>query len=204
MDIGGRRTGDISGFEEEEEERKLPRELPDDLPRSLNDRRSVPVHYAPETEMYDAWQGTNHAQGRNRPTVNQFPGQSQFLTAPVLAKPLQFSNLSLDDPEYGEALSSPRLGDSENRLVGMLAAQAAHRDGSVDKDENAIATNQKLSEDEKKGLLQRVLNMAASNGDVERIQKILGGRAKSYVDVDAPDEEGTSPIIYASCFVSMI
>lgn len=31
-------------------------ELPDDLPRSLDDRRSVPV-FQPETEMYDAWQG---------------------------------------------------------------------------------------------------------------------------------------------------
>jgi hypothetical protein len=31
-------------------------ELPDDLPKSLDDRRSVPVFQA-ETEMYDAWQG---------------------------------------------------------------------------------------------------------------------------------------------------
>jgi hypothetical protein len=32
-----------------------PQELPDDLPKSLDDRRSVPVFH--ETEMYDAWQG---------------------------------------------------------------------------------------------------------------------------------------------------
>ena len=30
--------------------------LPDDLPKSLDDRRSVPV-FSQETEMYDAWQG---------------------------------------------------------------------------------------------------------------------------------------------------
>ena len=30
--------------------------LPDDLPKSLDDRRSVPV-FPQETEMYDAWQG---------------------------------------------------------------------------------------------------------------------------------------------------
>ena len=30
-------------------------ELPDDLPKSLDDRRTVPVYQ--ETEMYDAWQG---------------------------------------------------------------------------------------------------------------------------------------------------
>lgn len=33
-----------------------PRKLPDDLPTSLDDRRSVPS-YGVETEMYDAWQG---------------------------------------------------------------------------------------------------------------------------------------------------
>lgn len=38
-------------------------ELPDDLPKSLDDRRSVPVFH--ETEMYDAWQGKHrpHEQG---------------------------------------------------------------------------------------------------------------------------------------------
>ena len=33
-----------------------PRKLPDDLPTSLDDRRSINT-YAGETEMYDAWQG---------------------------------------------------------------------------------------------------------------------------------------------------
>lgn len=33
-----------------------PRQLPDDLPRSLDDRRTVP-QIAGETEIYDAWQG---------------------------------------------------------------------------------------------------------------------------------------------------
>jgi uncharacterized tellurite resistance protein B-like protein len=83
----------------------------------------------------------------------------------------------------------------------MLAAQAAHRDGSVH-DEDAVALNEKLSEEEKKDILQKALNMAASNGDVERIERILKGRAKDFVDIDAPDEEGTTPLIYASCFVS--
>lgn len=34
------------------------RELPDDLPKSLDDRRSIPA-FQPETEMYDAWQGSD-------------------------------------------------------------------------------------------------------------------------------------------------
>lgn len=42
---------------EEEDAPARPRELPADLPRSLDDRRTVPS-YGEETEYYDAWQGT--------------------------------------------------------------------------------------------------------------------------------------------------
>jgi hypothetical protein len=96
-----------------------------------------------------------------------------------------------------------KMEDSDARLMEMLAAQAAHRDGSADDDEDDVASNEKLSDDKKRDILQKALNMAASNGDVERIQKILGGKAKDFVDINAPDEEGTSPLIYASCFVSL-
>jgi hypothetical protein len=84
----------------------------------------------------------------------------------------------------------------------MLAAQAHHReDGSSADDEDAIATDGKLTVDEKKALLQKSLNMAASNGDVKRVRRLVGGPAKEFVDVNAPDDEGTVPLIYASCFV---
>ncbi|OJJ44265.1 hypothetical protein ASPZODRAFT_71792 [Penicilliopsis zonata CBS 506.65] len=173
-----------------------PRALPDDLPKSLDDRRSEPV-FRPETEIYDAWQG-----------------QSQFLSTPLAAKPLSFS-LALDDhthddehelqAHYGRRLfsddSTARLEDSDSRLMEMLAAQAAHREvESLGADEENVATDAALSVEEKKHILQRSLNMAASNGDVERVNKLVGGAAKEFVDVNLPDEEGTVPLIYASCF----
>lgn len=84
----------------------------------------------------------------------------------------------------------------------MLAAQAQHReDGNVADNEDSIATDGKLGAEEKKALLQKSLNMAASNGDVERVRRLVGGPAKGFVDVNAPDDEGTVPLIYASCFV---
>ena len=43
-----------------------PRKLPDDLPKSLDDRRSFPS-YSGETEMYDAWQGSSMCFPRNCP-----------------------------------------------------------------------------------------------------------------------------------------
>ena len=152
-------------------------------------------------------------------------GQSQFLTTPVAAKPLSFS-LALDDhshddehnlqAHYGRGLAAAadddndstttaRLEDSDARLMEMLAAQAAHREvDSLGANEEAIATDEKLSDPEKKDILQRSLNMAASNGDVERVRKLLQGKAREYVDVNMPDEEGTVPLIYASCFVRAV
>ena len=100
--------------------------------------------------------------------------------------------------------NTARLEDSDARLMEMLAAQAAHREvDSLGADEDSIATDEKLTEAEKKDILQRGLNMAASNGDVERVHKLVNRKAKAreFVDVNMPDEEGTVPLIYASCFV---
>jgi len=83
----------------------------------------------------------------------------------------------------------------------MLAAQAAHQTGPGLDDEDALLANEKLSEDEKRDMLQKTFHMAASNGDVERVTKLLGGNARPLIDINAPDEDGTPPLIYASCFV---
>ncbi|KAI0395970.1 hypothetical protein F5Y17DRAFT_465435 [Xylariaceae sp. FL0594] len=163
-------------------EPKHPRTLPADLPKSLDDRRIVPTELVPETEMYDGWQG-----------------QSQFLTSPMLAKPLQFSNLTLDDPEYDQDLTKG-IADSDTRLMEMLQAQAQLHGGPTFEDVDTVADDDKLSEDEKKTMLQKALNMAASNGDLVQVNKILSGKAKDYVDANAPDEDGTPPLVYASCF----
>lgn len=129
-------------------------------------------------------------------------GQSQFLTSPVPAQPISF-NLSLDDDTDQDEDTAPTHQDSDSRLMEMLAAQAAHQeDVSSNGDEDAIAANKGTSEREKKSILQRALQIAASNGDVERVGRILHGPAREYVDLNAPDEEGTAPLIYASCFVS--
>lgn len=80
------------------------------------------------------------------------------------AKPLQFNSLSLDTNDYEPA---QKIDDSDTRLMEMLAAQAAHRDdGSDIEDEDAVAANNALTDEKKKEILQKALNMAASNGDV--------------------------------------
>ncbi|KAL1895362.1 hypothetical protein Cpir12675_003269 [Ceratocystis pirilliformis] len=161
-----------------------PKGLPDDLPRSLDDRRSTAVdHMVSETEIYDGWQQ-----------------QSQFLTSPIAAKPLDFGTLSLnDDKDYPEEISTgPK--DSDTRLMEMLAAQAAHQIGLSFEDDDEVAIDESRPESERREMLQKALNMAASNGDLNRVKRILNGKAKALVDVNAFDEDGTPPLIYAACF----
>ncbi|KKA31196.1 hypothetical protein TD95_000793 [Thielaviopsis punctulata] len=162
-----------------------PKDLPADLPRSLNDRRSAAVeHLVTETEMYDGWQG-----------------QSQFLTSPI-SKPMDFGNLSLNDPvtdNYPEDMNNgPK--DSDTRLMEMLAAQAAHQIGLSFEDDDEVAADKSRPEEERREMLQKALNMAASNGDLERVKRLVTGKAKDLIDVNAFDEDGTPPLIYAACF----
>ena len=129
-------------------------------------------------------------------------GQSQFLTTPTPAQPLAF-NLSLDDNDFeNENAIQHRLEDNDTKLMEMLAAQAAHREDVSAEDEDEVAASKDLSELEKRTTLQKSLHNAASNGDVDRVGRLLHGKAKKYIDINAADEEGTAPIIYASCFVS--
>jgi hypothetical protein len=93
--------------------------------------------------------------------------------------------------------------DSDSRLMAMLAAKQAHQEdnGAAAADIDAVAKSDKMSEQEKKSLLQKTLHMAASNGEVDRVRQIFNGPAKQFIDINAADEEGTAPLIYASCFV---
>lgn len=157
------------------------------------------------TTSYDATEYRSRETGqKRRPSTNEDErtGQSQFLTSPMLAKPLQFKDLTLDDPNYDEDLTSPRGPiDSDSRLMEMLAAQAAHQVGPSFTDVDTIADDDKIPEEEKKDMIQKAMHMAASNGDVESVRRILGGKARPFVDINGPDEDGTTPLIYASCFV---
>ncbi|ETN38153.1 uncharacterized protein HMPREF1541_07777 [Cyphellophora europaea CBS 101466] len=159
------------------------RQLPADLPTSLDDRRGYKDPFAAETEYYDGWQGS-----------------SQFISAPTPARALTF-DLKLDTPAYDEAETFARIQDSDTRLMEMVAAQQRQReDGTAAGDEDAIALDETLSHEDKAETLQKALNMAASNGDVTRVRKLVNGRAKTFIDVNLTDEEGTVPLIYASCF----
>lgn len=129
-------------------------------------------------------------------------GSSQYLTTPTPAKPLAF-NIQPDSPSYDDDETAARIEDSDARLMEMLAAQAQHhRDNGATsaESEDAVVNDDKLAKEEKTGILQKSLIMAASNGDVDRVKRLVNGAAKEYVDVNVVDDDGTGALVYASCF----
>jgi hypothetical protein len=125
--------------------------------------------------------------------------QSQFLTAPVPTQSLRF-NLALEEPNIPNHGQFDGAEDSDSRLVKMLASQARLKGAAWEDGEDSILDNTEISESEKKKTLQDLLVMSASNGEADRVKRLLSGPAKEFVDVNTADADGNVPIIYASCF----
>jgi ankyrin repeat protein len=66
-------------------------------------------------------------------------------------------------------------------------------------DEKAIMSDSSLSEEEKREKITRIFTRASSNGNLEKVSSMLEN-SREYIDIDAQDEEGTTPLIYAACF----
>ncbi len=180
-----RDEGDIANGHEEAEaveaQPPSPRKLPDDLPRDLwAAKRPLADTQAPQS-WDDPWQQ-----------------QEQFITAPTAAKPF---SLALNEPD-GEDAFGRDFGNDDARVAEMLAARVrkASEADVVETEEEDVLQDDKLSRDQKAQALQDFLFMAASNGDAQRVQRLVRGRASDLIKLDAVDAEGTPPLVYASCF----
>lgn len=178
------------------------RTLPADLPTSLDDRRTFDTYFSGQEEFYDDWAGSSSsvAYPPAAPNVNK----TRSLTGTFDLKLDSPLGLNYRGDEENEIQT--RLEDNEQGFMNSyISTIKRHRsvaevaDGE-NGDDDVIAADEKLPMEEKKTILQKALNMAASNGDTERVKKLVGGRPKQFIDVNRPDEEGTVPLIYAGCF----
>ena len=127
-------------------------------------------------------------------------GQAQVFTAPVAPSTLT-PGLSYHGPQDEIFSANGDNEDQGSRLSQMLAAQTRLKEDTVTPgNEEKILQIKTLSDAEKKELLHNALTMAASNGDAERLRQLLCGPIRSLFDVNGSDNDGTPPIIYASCF----
>ena len=90
---------------------------------------------------------------------------------------------SLNDAAASPGLTTPRFVQAaEDPLV------------------RAVVDDTHLSNEEKTSQLQGLFSRAASNGDIRCVRSMLEGDAKEYIDIDAEDEDGITPLIHAACF----
>ncbi|CAG8601597.1 3912_t:CDS:2 [Paraglomus brasilianum] len=66
-------------------------------------------------------------------------------------------------------------------------------------DENVVANHRKLTEEEKRAKLRKIFSSSCSNGNLEKVVSMLKN-VRSYIDINAQDEDGITPLIYAACF----
>ncbi|KAK0249532.1 hypothetical protein B0A54_15921 [Friedmanniomyces endolithicus] len=177
--------GDIANGHDEAdavgEQLPSPRKLPDDLPRDLwAAKRPTADTQAPQS-WDDPWQQ-----------------QEQFITAPTAAKPF---SLALNEPDSEDAFDRD-FGNDDARVAEMLAARVRKVSEAdvVETEEEDVLQDDKLSREQKAQALQDFLFMAASNGDAQRVQRLVRGRTSDLIELNAVDAEGTPPLVYASCF----
>ncbi|KAG5513245.1 hypothetical protein PMAC_001615 [Pneumocystis sp. 'macacae'] len=90
----------------------------------------------------------------------------------------------------------PWTGKKEPECTTMLQTPAQ----SSENQDVSVLTEEFLTEEEKRGILQSAFIRAASHGDIERIESMLRGKAREYIDLDGCDETGGTAIIFAACY----
>lgn len=93
---------------------------------------------------------------------------------------------SLEDDGGADTVSSSRSSS------GVLAF-----------DDERIVDQSNIDDSVKRIKMNKLFSRAASSGDLERLGVFLSGednKYKQYIDVNVKDEDGTTPLIYASCF----
>lgn len=110
-----------------------------------------------------------------------------------LAKHIMFTTKNSGD------LGIVERNDFNNSLNAMLSGSGGmnHLDGF--QDEREVVQDESLTEEQKKARLQTMFSHAASNGDHVKVGNMLKN-VRSYLDPDQQDEDGTTPLIYATCF----
>lgn len=178
------------------------RTLPADLPTSLDDRRTFDTYYSGQEEFYDDWAGSSSK--ISYPSAAPDGNKTRSLTGAFdlkLDSPLALNYRGDEENEIQSRLEDNEQGFMSTYISSIKKYSTTTDNGDVENgDDDVVAIDDNLSAEEKKIILQKALNMAASNGDTERVLKLVGGRSKKFVDVNRPDEEGTVPLIYAGCF----
>ncbi|KAL0085864.1 hypothetical protein F4703DRAFT_1851939 [Phycomyces blakesleeanus] len=119
-----------------------------------------------------------------------------------------YENMSCDE-------MAKRMADSYRQLSEMLGTTIATPSTVSEKSDTRDYDFPELTDEEteegilsdpaeeaaKKLKMTKLFTKAASNGNADKVRKLLqDDKTKALIDIDAKDEDGTTPLIYAVCF----
>ncbi|KAI8146528.1 hypothetical protein BJV82DRAFT_576084 [Fennellomyces sp. T-0311] len=112
-----------------------------------------------------------------------------------------YENMTYDDLTQRMAENykqlSAMLGKTPSNPESPLSSSSSSSvDEQLDNDESEII---KLDDASKRSKLTQLFCRAASTGDVAKVSQLLKSH-RDWIDIDARDEDGTTPLIYAACF----
>lgn len=155
-----------------------------------------------DTVNTDPWK--QHSHSRNPSSHSPIS-----LTSPS-AIGLNFSDRSFDDDSPSSISNDTKTNTHEvekhtpdSPFDNMINAKSLLESSSPSSflDDDAILNDDSLSTSEKKNLLQKLLFLSASNGNIDSVRQILGGPAMAFIDINGKDTNtGSTALIYASCF----
>ncbi|KAG5459838.1 MAG: ankyrin repeat-containing domain protein, partial [Olpidium bornovanus] len=114
-------------------------------------------------------------------------------------------------PPSSSMLSAP-LEPADAEFLALLSSNAASATGPVGEldvlfdesvDEAELARREDIPVDGRIERLRCILSRAVGNGDARRVERILNQVPREFIDLNAKDEEGSAPLIYAACFGHM-
>ncbi|CAO3617501.1 unnamed protein product [Cunninghamella blakesleeana] len=124
----------------------------------------------------------------------------------------QYENMSYDEMSQHLAESYKQLTDilgthditpSSTSSDKTSSTEGDHDtfDPIEDLDEYQLLENKDIDDTTKKSKMTKLFWRASSAGDLEKVNLFLNDdQLKPFIDMDAKDEDGTTPLIYAACF----
>ncbi|KAI8391245.1 uncharacterized protein BYT42DRAFT_610492 [Radiomyces spectabilis] len=116
----------------------------------------------------------------------------------------QYENMSYDE-------MSKHLAESYKQLTEVLHNSRHSVPLDIDDSTLQIHGEEEVLDDEqllnhaddetKRSQLNKIFSRAASSGDLEKVTQLLNDkRTRPFIEIDAKDHDGTTPLIYAACF----
>lgn len=130
----------------------------------------------------------------------------------------RYESMSLDEMSNQLAENYRQLSEMLGNRVSMGAGAAAplslspsssnssfnEEQSPIDNDDATATTfdlNDNLDDESKRRKMNKLFSRAVSSGQIERVTQLLNDpEYRTYIDINAKDEDGTTPLIYAACF----